>query len=174
MEANRLRVRKTPHERAEASERDGRAILVVETDGGGDLLRHLQHPRPIRYLHSKQRRPGIRMVRDALAIADRVVRAAAGQVDAGAVLQIAQRRESGQLRGQTGTNDGRVHAGAGGLDDAQIGRLKAPIGLDLGASTPWEVALSVAAEIIESRRDVPISARYERSVVDLLEAEQAR
>jgi xanthine dehydrogenase accessory factor len=61
-----------------------------------------------------------------------------------------------------------------GLDDAQIGRLKAPIGLDLGAGTPWEVALSVAAEIIESRRDVPISVRYERSVVDLLEAEQAR
>ena len=61
-----------------------------------------------------------------------------------------------------------------GLDDAQIGRLKAPIGLDLGAGTPWEVALSVAAEILESRRDVPISVRYERAVVDLLEAEQAR
>jgi xanthine dehydrogenase accessory factor len=61
-----------------------------------------------------------------------------------------------------------------GLDDAQIGRLKAPIGLDLGAGTPWEVALSVAAEIIESRRDVPISVRYEQSVVDLLEAEKAR
>jgi xanthine dehydrogenase accessory factor len=61
-----------------------------------------------------------------------------------------------------------------GLYDAQIGRLKAPIGLDLGAGTPWEVALSVAAEIIESRRDIPIAVRYDGSVVDLPQAEQVK
>jgi xanthine dehydrogenase accessory factor len=37
------------------------------------------------------------------------------------------------------------------LDDAQIGRLASPIGLDLGARTPEETAVSIAAEIVALR-----------------------
>ena len=38
-----------------------------------------------------------------------------------------------------------------GLGDAELARLRAPIGLDLGARTPEEVAISIAAELIETR-----------------------
>ena len=39
-----------------------------------------------------------------------------------------------------------------GLTDDQIGRLNAPAGLDIGASTPVEVAVSILAEVIQRRR----------------------
>ncbi|MCA0145694.1 XdhC/CoxI family protein [Blastococcus sp. LR1] len=38
-----------------------------------------------------------------------------------------------------------------GLSDEEIGRLSSPIGLDLGARTPEETAVSIAAEIIAGR-----------------------
>ncbi|MFE9835189.1 XdhC family protein [Streptomyces sp. NPDC005551] len=38
-----------------------------------------------------------------------------------------------------------------GLSDAELARLRSPIGLDLGARTPEETALSIAAEIIAAR-----------------------
>jgi xanthine dehydrogenase accessory factor len=38
-----------------------------------------------------------------------------------------------------------------GVNDAQLARLSAPIGLDIGARTPEETAVSIAAEIIRSR-----------------------
>lgn len=38
-----------------------------------------------------------------------------------------------------------------GLSEAQIGRLKAPIGLNLGGKAPFEIALAVLGEIIASR-----------------------
>ncbi|MCT7657749.1 XdhC family protein [Mycobacterium deserti] len=38
-----------------------------------------------------------------------------------------------------------------GLSDAELGRLASPIGLDLGARTPEETAVSIAAEIIARR-----------------------
>jgi xanthine dehydrogenase accessory factor len=38
-----------------------------------------------------------------------------------------------------------------GLTDEEIGRLSSPIGLDLGARTPEETAISIAAEIIAGR-----------------------
>ena len=38
-----------------------------------------------------------------------------------------------------------------GLSDAQLARLSSPIGLDLGARTPEETAVSIAAEIIAAR-----------------------
>ena len=38
-----------------------------------------------------------------------------------------------------------------GLSEAELGRLRSPIGLDLGARTPEETAVSVAAEIIQLR-----------------------
>jgi xanthine dehydrogenase accessory factor len=45
-----------------------------------------------------------------------------------------------------------------GVPDAQIARIRAPIGLDIGASTPEEIALAVMAEVVavknaKGRRD---------------------
>jgi xanthine dehydrogenase accessory factor len=39
---------------------------------------------------------------------------------------------------------------AAGLADADIARLHAPIGLNIGARSPWEVAVSVIAEVIQA------------------------
>lgn len=39
-----------------------------------------------------------------------------------------------------------------GLTDAQLARVRAPIGLELGAETPKEIALSILAEIVMVRR----------------------
>ncbi|WP_372410424.1 XdhC family protein [Streptomyces luteireticuli] len=39
-----------------------------------------------------------------------------------------------------------------GLSDAELSRLRSPIGLDLGGRTPEETALSIAAEIVAVRR----------------------
>lgn len=39
-----------------------------------------------------------------------------------------------------------------GFDDATLARLHAPIGLDLGARSPEEIALAIAAEIVQVRR----------------------
>lgn len=41
---------------------------------------------------------------------------------------------------------------ASGLTEAQLDRIHAPIGLDIGAKTPEEIALSIMAEIIAARR----------------------
>jgi xanthine dehydrogenase accessory factor len=38
------------------------------------------------------------------------------------------------------------------FDPAQLDRVYAPIGLDIGAETPTEIALSIIAEIINIRR----------------------
>jgi xanthine dehydrogenase accessory factor len=38
-----------------------------------------------------------------------------------------------------------------GVDDAGLARLMAPIGLDIGARTPEETAISICAEIIASK-----------------------
>jgi xanthine dehydrogenase accessory factor len=40
---------------------------------------------------------------------------------------------------------------AEGVSDAELARLASPVGLDLGARTPEETAVSIAAEIIASR-----------------------
>jgi xanthine dehydrogenase accessory factor len=39
-----------------------------------------------------------------------------------------------------------------GVTQAQIERLHAPIGLDLGGKAPWEVAVAIVAQIVEGRR----------------------
>jgi xanthine dehydrogenase accessory factor len=41
-----------------------------------------------------------------------------------------------------------------GLSPAQTERLKAPVGLDIGAATPYEIAISILADIISCRRQV--------------------
>jgi xanthine dehydrogenase accessory factor len=39
-----------------------------------------------------------------------------------------------------------------GVTDMELARLRSPIGLDLGARTPEETALSIASEIVADRR----------------------
>jgi xanthine dehydrogenase accessory factor len=38
-----------------------------------------------------------------------------------------------------------------GMSEAELGRLRSPIGLDLGARTPEETAIAIAAELIQLR-----------------------
>ena len=52
---------------------------------------------------------------------------------------------------------------AAGFSDAQIGRIHAPIGLDIGAVSPAEIAVSVLAEIVLSLRRKPLRAEKEKA-----------
>jgi xanthine dehydrogenase accessory factor len=71
------------------------------------------------------------------------------------VLQVALRLpEVGYIgvMGSRRTHDDRVaRLREAGLTDAELDRLSSPIGLDLGARTPEETAVSIAAEIIARR-----------------------
>ncbi|OBG31829.1 XshC-Cox1 family protein, partial [Mycobacterium alsense] len=54
--------------------------------------------------------------------------------------------------GSRRTHDDRMNRlRAAGLTDAELDRLRSPIGLDLGARTPEETAVSIAADIIAKR-----------------------
>ncbi|MDH6213890.1 XdhC family protein [Streptomyces pseudovenezuelae] len=54
--------------------------------------------------------------------------------------------------GSRRTHDDRMrHLVDAGLTDPELSRLRSPVGLDLGARTPEEVAVSVAAEIVALR-----------------------
>ena len=46
----------------------------------------------------------------------------------------------------------RTYLRAAGLTDAQIGLLRVPAGLDIGAITPEEIAASILAELVQVRR----------------------
>jgi xanthine dehydrogenase accessory factor len=50
---------------------------------------------------------------------------------------------------------------AAGFDDAAISRIHAPIGIDIGAMTPAEIAISILAEVIAAQRRKPL--RTERA-----------
>jgi xanthine dehydrogenase accessory factor len=53
---------------------------------------------------------------------------------------------------------------AEGLDDDVLSRLKAPIGLKIGARSPWQIALSVMAEIIQTLQAAESGRRWPAAV----------
>ncbi|ULE35211.1 XdhC family protein [Mycobacterium sp. IDR2000157661] len=70
------------------------------------------------------------------------------------VLQVALRCDVGYIgvMGSRRTHEDRlVRLRESGVTDAELSRLASPIGLDLGARTPEETAVSIAAEIIARR-----------------------
>ncbi|WP_046472232.1 XdhC family protein [Allosalinactinospora lopnorensis] len=70
------------------------------------------------------------------------------------VLEAALRTPAGYIgaMGSRRTHDDRMaRLRAAGVGEDQLARLRSPIGLDLGARTPEETAVSVAAELIQTR-----------------------
>ncbi len=61
----------------------------------------------------------------------------------------------GAMGSRRTTDDRNRRLLAEGVTDEQLARLMAPIGLDLGARTPEETAVSILAEIIASRTERP-------------------
>lgn len=47
---------------------------------------------------------------------------------------------------------------AAGLTEADVEGIRAPIGLDIGAATPAEIALAIMAEVVEAYRRRPVEA----------------
>ena len=56
----------------------------------------------------------------------------------------------GAMGSKVTTADREERLRAAGLDDAGLGRIHAPIGLAIGARSPEEVAVAIAAEIVEA------------------------
>jgi xanthine dehydrogenase accessory factor len=70
------------------------------------------------------------------------------------LLEVALRTPAAYIgaMGSRRTHDDRLaRLRDGGMSDADLARLRSPIGLDLGARTPEETAVSIAAEIIGLR-----------------------
>jgi xanthine dehydrogenase accessory factor len=70
------------------------------------------------------------------------------------LLQVALRTNAGYIgaMGSRRTHANRVEAlRAAGVGESDLARISAPIGLDLGARTPEETAISIAAEIVALR-----------------------
>ena len=54
---------------------------------------------------------------------------------------------------------------AAGLTEAELGALRGPVGLDLGARTPAETAVSIVAQVVAARSGrsgVPLTASEHR------------
>lgn len=56
-----------------------------------------------------------------------------------------------------------------GCSRAEIDAIRSPIGLDIGAETPAEIAVSVVAELVRRRRDLGLRAPLEASFVQALD-----
>ncbi|HEY3681883.1 MAG TPA: XdhC/CoxI family protein [Streptosporangiaceae bacterium] len=70
------------------------------------------------------------------------------------LLEVALRTEAGYIgaMGSRRTHDDRLaRLREAGLTDEELSRLRSPIGLDLGARTPEETAVAIAAELIQLR-----------------------
>jgi xanthine dehydrogenase accessory factor len=69
-------------------------------------------------------------------------------------LAVALRTDAGYVgaMGSRRTHEDRlIRLKEAGVTDAELARLHSPIGLDLGARTPEETAISIAAEIVQAR-----------------------
>ncbi len=55
------------------------------------------------------------------------------------------------------------HLASEGFDRAELDRVRTPIGLDIGAETPEEIAISIMAEVIELRRGGSGQPMYHRT-----------
>lgn len=79
------------------------------------------------------------------------------QMDDEAVAQALGRRcyYVGVLGGRGTQRDRRARLKERGFSDEQLGRIHGPIGLDIGAAVPEEIALSVAAEVVAEYRKLP-------------------
>lgn len=60
----------------------------------------------------------------------------------------------GLIGSRTKAQKFRFRFRAAGMDPALFGRLRSPVGLDIGAQTPEEIAVSIAAELIRVRHGV--------------------
>ena len=58
----------------------------------------------------------------------------------------------GALGGRKSHGKRRARLHEAGFDEAAIARIKGPVGIDIGADTPSEIALSIAAEIVAVKR----------------------
>jgi xanthine dehydrogenase accessory factor len=70
------------------------------------------------------------------------------------VLEVALRTPAGYIgaMGSRRTHEDRLERlRSVGMTDQELARLRSPIGLDLGARTPEETAVSIAAELIQLR-----------------------
>ncbi|WP_283133880.1 XdhC family protein [Rhizohabitans arisaemae] len=70
------------------------------------------------------------------------------------LLEVALRTEAGYIgaMGSRRTHEDRLtRLREAGLGDRELARLRSPIGLDVGARTPEETAVSIAAELIQNR-----------------------
>jgi xanthine dehydrogenase accessory factor len=70
------------------------------------------------------------------------------------LLQVALRTPAAYIgaMGSRRTNDERTaQLRAAGVSNADLARIAAPIGLDIGARTPEETAISIAAELVALR-----------------------
>jgi xanthine dehydrogenase accessory factor len=63
----------------------------------------------------------------------------------------------GALGSKRRLDDRTAKLRAEGLSEAQIARLRAPVGLAIGAATPYEIALSILSEIVATRRGHALS-----------------
>ncbi|GAA1647964.1 XdhC family protein [Kribbella alba] len=96
------------------------------------------------------------------------------------LLEVALRTEAGYIgaMGSRRTHDDRLsRLRAVGVTEAELARLSSPIGLDLGARTPEETAISIAAEIIASRSDAsgqPLSSTLGRIHAETVDRATAR
>jgi len=127
---------------ADLAARSGFAVTVAAL--GEDLVNFAEADRRIEGFDLEQAGEGERFVvvatqgkRDLEAL-----RAAVGS-DAGYVAFVGSRRKAERLSGRMRDE---------GFDAQQVARLRAPAGLDIGAITPEEIALSIIAEVVELRR----------------------